>query len=323
MTQWASTGKNARPESCSQHICKAAPGSPADSTPKGATAGSTEARASGPTLDVVPVPRAPFFGTRVVKDVAAKELFAYVNKAALFRGQWQYRRRRMDEESYDRLIRETVEPLFAEWTERCIRDDLLAPAVIYGYFPCVAEGDSLVLLDPDTGTERTRFDFPRQRKKAGLCIADYFRPRSSGETDVLGVHLVTVGSRIIDAARSFYEQDRYHDYLILHGLAVESAEALAEYWHARMRKELGIAVDDGPAITDLIKGRYRGARYSFGYPACPNLADQEKLLPLLDAGRIGVTLTEGHMLDPEASTSALVVHHPHAKYFTVCPPDLS
>ncbi len=276
-----------------------------------------EADRAPEALPIAPVPAAPFLGTRVIRDIDVAAVFPYVNKAALFRGQWQYRRRGMDDEAYERMIQETVEPLFAEWKARCLREGLMEPNVIYGYFLCASDGDSLVILDAESGEECLRFTFPRQKKPPYRCLADYFRPWRDGERDLVAVHLVTVGRRVIEAARALYAQNKYHDYLLLHGLAVETAEALAEYWHRHVRRELGIARDDAPHPEGLIKGRYQGARYSFGYPACPELSDQKKLLSILGPERIGVTLTDGYMLDPEASTSALIVHHPAARYFSV------
>jgi len=161
------------------------------------------------------------------------------------------------------------------------------------------------------------FTFPRQADKRRLCISDYFLPEESGKRDVLGLHCVTVGSRASEAAQELFKRNDYVNYLYLHGLGVETAEALAEMWHKRMRQELGIGGDDSPAIRDLFTQHYRGSRYSFGYPACPNLADQEKLFALLEPGRIGCVLSENYQIDPEQSTSAMIVHHPDAKYFNV------
>ena len=265
----------------------------------------------------VPVPAPPFWGARVVEAVPLDEVVAHVNTRALFRGQWQFKQGALSLEQYEALVRDTVEPLFAEWTERCRRDALLQPQVAYGYFPCNAMGNELVIWrEPDGRTERLRFRLPRQRKNKRLCIADYFAPLGSGQVDVVALTAVTVGPRASEAAQALFQANKYTDYLYLHGLSVECAEALAEWVHRRARLELGIASDDGAAgPTDWFKGRYRGARYSFGYPACPALEDQGPLLELLGAERIGLSLTEEHQLVPEQSTTALVVHHPQAHYF--------
>jgi 5-methyltetrahydrofolate--homocysteine methyltransferase len=186
--------------------------------------------------------------------------------------------------------------------------------VVYGYFPAVSEGDDLVVLGED-GSDRARFTFPRQRRDRHLCLSDYFRPRESGEVDVVAFHVVTMGRRVSDVTAELFAKDAYRDYLELHGLSVQLTEALAEFWHARVRSELGFADEDGPLTEMLSHQAYRGSRYSFGYPACPDLEDQTKLVSLLKPERVGVTLSEEFQLDPEQSTSAIVVHHPEAKYF--------
>ena len=185
---------------------------------------------------------------------------------------------------------------------------------MYGYFPCVSEGNDLVVLD-ENGADRARFTFPRQRRDRHLCLADFFRPRDSGETDVVAFSLVTMGSRIGEATAELFAKDSYRDYLELHGLSVQLAEALAEYWHARIRAELGHAGEDSGDIDEILRQGYRGSRYSFGYAACPDLEDRRKIVDLLDPAQIGVTLSEELQLHPEQSTDALVVHHPEAKYF--------
>ena len=202
---------------------------------------------------------------------------------------------------------------------------MLEAAVVYGYWPCVSKGDDLVVLQPaDTGagtgssggSELCRFTFPRQQRDRRLCISDFFREADSGETDVVAFHVVTMGSRISQVCAELFGKNAYRDYLELHGLSVQLTEALAEYWHRRIREELGIAGDDSDDLADVLSHQgYRGSRYSWGYPACPDLEDQAKLVGLLRPERIGVTLSEEYQLHPEQSTSAIIVHHPQAKYF--------
>ncbi len=282
----------------------------------------------------VPVPSAPFFGTRVVTDIPLDEVFRFINPIALFRGQWQFKKGAMSDAEYDAMVEDKVLPIFERVKARCVAERLLQPAVVYGYFPCHADGDDLVIYDPasvPSGAstsplrrsvapslrEALRFTFPRQSDKRRLCISDFFRPIESDEVDVIGIHCVTMGQRASEAARELFAKNDYTEYLYLHGLGVEAAEGLAELWHKRMRQELGIANDDAPKVKDLFTQHYRGSRYSFGYPACPDLSDQEKLFALLKPERIGCELTENWQIDPEQSTSAIVVHHPEAKYFNV------
>jgi len=273
-----------------------------------------------------PVPGAPFFGTRVIADIPLNEVFRFINPIALFRGQWQFKKGAMSEAEYDAMLEDKVLPIFERLRARCAAEQLLQPAVVYGYFPCNADGDDLVIYDPasiPSGSatsslrELDRFTFPRQADKRRLCISDFFRPLESGEVDVIGMHCVTMGKRASAAAQELFAKNDYTEYLYLHGLGVESAEGLAELWHKRMRQELGIAGEDSPNTKELFTQHYRGSRYSFGYPACPDLSDQEKLFKLLKPERIGCELTENWQIDPEQSTSAIVVHHPEAKYFNV------
>jgi 5-methyltetrahydrofolate--homocysteine methyltransferase len=211
-------------------------------------------------------------------------------------------------------------PRLRYWLDRLATDRVLEAAVVYGYFPAYSTGNDLVVLDADGSTERTRFTFPRQRRERRLCIADFFRDRQSGP-DVVGFQLVTVGQAISEYAAKLFAANAYRDYLEVHGLSVQLTEALAEYWHRRIRQELALPdgrhlIDDDPADLDgLLRTDYRGCRYAFGYPACPDLEDRAKVVDLLDAGRIGVTLSEEFQLEPEQSTDAIVVHHPQASYF--------
>ncbi|MFG0253179.1 MAG: vitamin B12 dependent-methionine synthase activation domain-containing protein, partial [Phycisphaerales bacterium JB038] len=199
----------------------------------------------------------------------------------------------------------------------CREEGILQPRVVYGYFPCQSEGNDLIVYDAeDQDREVERFHFPRQGKGKHLCIADFFRSVESGDKDTLALTCVTVGSEVSARAQRLFEGNDYTEYLYLHGIGVESAEALAEYWHQRVRRELNIAGDDADEVRQLFAQKYRGSRYSFGYPACPDMADQVKLFRLLDPARIGCTLSAEHQIHPEQSTSALVVHHPAAKYFS-------
>jgi 5-methyltetrahydrofolate--homocysteine methyltransferase len=214
-------------------------------------------------------------------------------------------------------MREVAYPALERLKDLCLAENILRPAVAYGFFPCAAEGDDLVVYAADGRTERVRFTFPRQDFGDFLCLSDYFRPGEGTATDVVAFTAVTMGDEVSRRAKELFEANRYTDYLYLHGLGVEAAEALAEYAHKRLREEWGIAGQDSPVVQKLFKKHYRGCRYSFGYPACPNLEDQAKLFELLEPGRIGLRLSEQFQLEPEQSTTALVAHHPQAKYFNV------
>ena len=261
-----------------------------------------------------PVPTPPFWGDRVVRGIALADYASYLDERATFLGQWGLRASRGDEgPSYEELVETEGRPRLRQWLDRIHTDSLLEAAVAYGYFPCVSEGNDLVILDA-SGNERCRFTFPRQTRDRRLCLADYFKSRASGEVDVVAFQVVTMGQRVADATAELFAKDAYRDYLELHGLSVQLTEALAEMWHARVRSECGFANEDGDLAQMLNQG-YRGSRYSFGYPACPNIEDQDKLMDLLDPERIGVSLSEEFQLHPEQSTSAIIVHHPEAKYF--------
>ncbi|HVL85312.1 MAG TPA: methionine synthase [Pseudonocardia sp.] len=296
---------------------------------------ATEAEAAGPLparSDVAsdnPLPTPPFWGTRVVRGVAVAEYSGMLDERALFLGQWGLRGARGGAgPGYEELVETDGRPRLRYWLDRLQTEGVLAhAAVVHGYFPAVAEGDSLVLLTeprPDA-PERCRFTFPRQRRDRHLCLADFWRPRdlavANGEVDVVPFHLVTMGAPIADYAAELFAKDAYRDYLEVHGLGVQLTEALAEYWHRRIREELtlgsgGTLAEEDPAdVAEYFRLGYRGARYSFGYPACPNLEDRATLVELLEPGRIGVELSEELQLHPEQSTDAIVAHHPEAKYF--------
>src|SRR5271157_183422 len=286
--------------------------------------GPVFAERSPVVTDAPNTPAPPFWGVRVRKDYDLREIFQYVNDTALFKNQWQLKT--ASQEDYARLVEEKYRPIKKKLEEEVLAGGLFEPKVVYGYFPSQAEGnDVIVYEDPNHGGQRgaqgkelIRFTFPRQKEGRRLSIADFLAPKSSGKMDVIGLSLVTIGSKATEASQRLFENGEYTRYLYLHGLSVETAEALAEYHHKKMREELGIAGDDAPHIRDLFHQKYRGSRYSFGYPACPNLEDQTKLFALLHPDEtIGVYLTTGFLLDPEQSTSAIIVHHPAAKYFVV------
>jgi len=262
----------------------------------------------------VPIPPAPFYGSRVVENISLADLFSFINETALFKGQWQFKQGRMPLEEYQALVREKVRPIYQELKKRSAQEKLLDPKVVYGYYQCQSEGNDLIVYDQG---QEVRFTFPRQPAGKHLCLADYFAAKDSGKMDVVAFHLVTVGRRASEYSHELFKSDNYSDYLYFHGLSVESAEALAELWHKRIREELGIAGADSPDLSRLFHQSYQGSRYSFGYPACPRLEDQEKLFTLLDPSRIDVTLSEEFQLEPEQSTSAIIVHHPEAKYFSI------
>jgi len=264
-----------------------------------------------------PIPQPPFWGTRVVENIPLDEIFNFVNEIALIRGQWQVRKGKMKEEEYKKLLEVKIYPDYDKLKSTVQNRKLLQPKVVYGYFPCQSSGDDLIIYREDMKTEWLRFTFPRQTGDRFLCLADYFAPVDSGRMDVVAFDLVTMGKVASDYSASLFSSNNYRDYLYFHGLSVESAEALAEMWHKKIREDLGIAVKDAKEIKRLFSQGYQGSRYSFGYPACPNLEDQVKLFELLDGERIGVRLTEGYSLDPEQSTNAIVVHHPQARYFNV------
>ena len=269
----------------------------------------------------IDIPKAPFYGSKVVEITDLTKVFAFINETALFKGQWQFKQGKRSPEDYQQILDETVYPKFSELKAKSIREKLLEAKLVYGYFPCRSEGNDLIIYNEDETTEKLRFTFPRQpREQRGgkdLCLADYFAAVDSGKVDVVAFQLVTMGRRASEYSAELFKSDNYQDYLLFHGLSVESAEALAEMWHRRVREELGIAGNDAPELAKLFHQGYQGSRYSFGYPACPNIADQAKLFELLDPSRIGVDLTEEFMLDPEQSTSAIIVHHPEAKYFNI------
>lgn len=265
----------------------------------------------------VEIPAPPFWGSRVVEHISLDDVFPYVNEAALIKGQWQVRKGKRSEEEYQKILEEKIYPDLNALKEQTKHERLLQPRITYGYFPCQSDGNDIIVYNDDKKTERQRFTFPRQKDDRYLCLADYFASVESGRIDVIAFQLVTMGSAASQYSAKLYADNNYKDYLYFHGLSVESTEALAEYWHKRVREELGIAGKDAKEIKRLFSQGYQGSRYSFGYAACPNLEDRAKLLSLLQPERIGVQISDGFMLEPEQSTDAIVVHHPEAKYFNV------
>ncbi|WP_298120879.1 methionine synthase [uncultured Aurantimicrobium sp.] len=277
-----------------------------------------------------PVPTPPFWGTRIVKGIALADYAAFLDERATFMGQWGLKPSRADDgASYEELVETEGRPRLRSWLDRIQTEGLLEAAVVYGYFPAVSDGDDLVILHhgPEgatdggsggvPGTERMRFKFPRQARDRHLCLSDFVKSKESGEIDVVPFQLVTMGNRISEFANELYQANDYRNYLEIHGLSVQLTEALAEFWHARVREELGFSSEDPSDMEGHFKLDYRGARYSFGYPACPDLEDRAKLVELLKPEVIGVTLSEELQLHPEQSTDAMVLHHPEAKYFSV------
>ena len=257
----------------------------------------------------------PFTGSRVVKGIAIDDIAAYVNETALFRNQWGYRPENGED---DDAFKSRIRPVLRDELAKAKAADLLQPAVVYGFFPASGDGDDLVIwADESRDNEITRFTFPRQTKSPFLCIADFVRPIEAKEVDYVAFHIVTMGPAVSERTAKLFADDRYHEYLHLHGLGVEMAEALAEYWHRRVREEWGFAAEDGPSLAGLFRQQYRGGRYSWGYPACPDLEDNTKVLELLQGERIGLECSEdtGFQYQPEQTTSAIILHHPKAKYF--------
>ncbi|RAG80649.1 methionine synthase [Streptacidiphilus pinicola] len=260
------------------------------------------------------VPAPPFWGDRIVKGIPLAEYAAWLDEDALFKGQWGLKAARSGGPTYEELVETEGRPRLRMWLDRLQTEGLLEAAVVYGYFPAVSRGNALVVLGED-GQERTAFTFPRQRRGRRLCLADFFRAEETGEKDVVAFQVVTMGNAISEAANKLFAANSYRDYMELHGLSVQLAEALAEYWHARVRAELGFSSEDPKEMRDMFALQYRGARFSLGYGACPDLEDRAKIAELLRPERIGVELSEEFQLHPEQSTDAIVIHHPEAKYF--------
>ncbi|WP_372071063.1 methionine synthase [Tistrella mobilis] len=265
----------------------------------------------------IEVPEPPFWGARVIEHVPLKSVVPYLNETMLFQFHWGYKRAGRKPAEFDAYVKQELWPKLEALLKTCAKEKILDPQAAYGYWKAAGEGNDLVLFETDGTTELARFRLPRQDREGGLCVADFVRDISDPVRDVIGLQVVTVGQNASDVARDWFAADRYQDYLYLHGLGVEIAEAMAEYVHKRIRAELGYAAEDAREIDRMLKQGYRGSRYSFGYPACPNLADQRVLLELLGADRIGIQMGDEDQLHPEQSTSAIVLLHPQAKYFSV------
>ena len=273
-----------------------------------------DTKRSDVALDIE-IPQAPFFGSRIVKGIPLADYVGMLDERALFMGQWGLKGARGE---FEAMAESEGRPRLRKLLNDVQSQGWLEAAVVYGYFPCVSEGNDLIILHhegPNVGSERMRFTFPRQSRDRRLCLSDFFAPRDSGKIDVVAFHVVTMGNRVSEAANELFSADAYRDYLELHGLSVQLTEALAEYWHARIREEISVRGDDSPDLQGILDQGYRGSRYSFGYPACPDIEQQTLLCELLDPSRIGVELSEEFQLHPEQSTSAIIVHHPEAKYF--------
>ena len=282
--------------------------------PKVVTAQEIDTRRSDVTSEN-PIPKAPFFGSKVIKGVELKEYSSLLDERALFVGQWGMKANRGE---YEAMVESEGRPRLRQILNQTLTSGWLNAAVVYGYFPCYSEGNDLVILHHEKekfGQERLRFKFPRQSRDRRLCISDFFRSKDSNELDVVAFHVVTMGQSVSEATAELFAANKYREYLELHGLSVQLTEALAEYWHVRIRNELGFSTEDGSQLQEILDQGYRGSRYSFGYPACPDLEQQVQLCELLEPERIGVSLSEEFQLHPEQSTSAIIVHHPEAKYF--------
>lgn len=276
----------------------------------------------------IPRPTPPFWGTKILTaaEIPIEEVFWYLDLQALFVGQWQFRKpKSQSKQEYDEFLQEKVHPILTAWKEKIVKENLLNPTLIYGYFPCQSSGNSLLIYDPESiqAGEKPEnlqpiaiFEFPRQKSGRRLCIADFFAPQESGIIDVFPMQAVTVGEIATEYAKSLFDANEYTEYLYYHGMAVQTAEAMAEWTHTRIRRELGFAEFDPDNIRDILQQRYQGSRYSFGYPACPNIQDQYKQLDLLGCDRIGMYMDESEQLYPEQSTTAIITYHPTAKYFS-------
>lgn len=285
------------------------------------------------------VPTPPFWGTRLVKGIPLADYAKFLDERATFMGQWGLKPSRAEDgASYQELVDTEGRPRLRYWLDKILAEGILDASVAYGYFPVYSDGNDVVvlghaddpngvlgvsgLLSPDGGAgelgqERLRFNFPRQRRDRHLCLADFVKSKESGLIDVMPVQLVTVGANVDNFTAKLFKENAYREYMELHGLAMQLTEALAEYWHSRIREELGFGSEDPTEVGDFFDLKYRGARFSLGYPACPDMEDRKKVVELLKPERLGIELSEELQLHPEQSTDAFVFHHPEAKYFSV------
>jgi 5-methyltetrahydrofolate--homocysteine methyltransferase len=264
----------------------------------------------------MPVAEPPFWGARVI-EATPKAIVPFINERSLYQLQWGFRKQGRSLDDFLGWAKQELRPVLKRMLALVEEQDILKPQAAYGFGKAAGQGNDLILFDQDGTTELARFTLPRQPKEDGECIADFFRDVDDPERDVIGLQVVTMGEKASETTHAWFADNRYQDYLYLHGLSVEMAEAMAEYVHKRIRAELGFAAEDDRDMEKMLAQGYRGSRYSFGYPACPKLEDQEALLRLLGSDRIGVSLSDEFQLHPEQSTSALVVLNPHAKYFSV------
>jgi 5-methyltetrahydrofolate--homocysteine methyltransferase len=274
----------------------------------------------------------------LVKGLKLADYAEFLDVRATFMGQWGLKPSRGDGPSYEELVKTEGRPRLRYWLDKILAEGILDASVAYGYFPVYSEGNDVVVLghgdDPngilgrlgllapdggagELGKERLRFSFPRQRRDRHLCLADFVKSKESGQIDVMPVQLVTVGSTVDKFTAELFEKNAYREYMELHGIAMQLTEALAEFWHGRIRSELGFAAEDPADLADYFDLKYRGARFSLGYPACPDMDDRKKVVELLRPERLGIELSEELQLHPEQSTDAFVFHHPEAKYFSV------
>lgn len=263
------------------------------------------------------IPKIPFYGTKIITNISLDEIYPYINETALIVGQWQFKKGKLEEEKYRKILKEKAYVELEKLKVLSKEKKLLIPKVVYGYYYCVSDSNDLIILSEDKKTEIQRFTFPRQKDRDKLCISDFFRSKNETGSDIVAFQAVTIGEQASNYSKKLFNENKYTDYLFFHGFSVETAEALAEWTHKKIRTELNFHHNDAKEIKKLLGQGYQGCRYSFGYPACPCLEDQTKIFKLLKPECIEVSLSESFQLHPEQSTSAIIVHHPQAKYFNV------
>ncbi len=261
--------------------------------------------------NIIPVP--PFYGKKIITDVDITEVYSWINERSLFRARWEYKQKNKSDADYQKLLKDVVIPEFNFWKQKVINENLFQPTIIYGYWKCRSQNNQVILFD-QKGNEKTRLTYPRQTLSPFRCIADYFHPDND---DVIALLLVSIGHKFVDFEKELYNNNEYKDYFLLHGFGVELTERMAEYYHKIIRKELGISSSDGKTKKDILKQKYQGRRYSFGYPPCPDLEQNKIILDILEAGKYGVSITDSFLMIPEQTTSSVICHHPEAEYFTI------